>query len=166
MRNPAGIVGLSLMLAMGATSAMSAPAETTGSVSLSLPQNAAPAIAGHDVRVDVTLTNHSKRPIPVAQSNAPGHAEFNYKISVTRADGQPVARTDYGLSLEGQGTQVIGNSNRLVMLQPGASLHSYFLLNQVYDLGRPGTYRVQVTPHPAGGEAVAAASNTLEIAVH
>lgn len=162
MKNSATILGLSLMLSLGAAAVSSAPVVT---LSLSIAARPFMVKSGQDIRVDINITNGSNKPMPLAVSNAEGHAEFNYDIQVMRQDKRPVGRTDYGRSLVGAGTLSIGFSNRLIYLKPGQSQSDYFVLNKIYDVSRPGVYFVQIQQAPVAGTNATARSNSIEVVV-
>jgi hypothetical protein len=130
-------------------------------ISAARPDGSAP----DEIRIRIELTNVSNKPIRIAATNTPGGSQVDYDIRITRKDRRTVARTSYGASLVGEGNQPVSNSARLVTLQPGVTRSESFLLNRVFDVGRPGIYRLQIQRHATAGTRLRPISNVLEIAV-
>jgi hypothetical protein len=160
MKNATIMLGLSVVLSLGAAAGSSAPL-VTPSLSITAPSSVK---SGQDIRVDIVITNGSKQPMQLGVVNGEGNAEFNYDINVTRQYNQQVERTNYGLSVAGTGTQAVRFSMRLINLPSGQSYADYFTLNEVYDVSIPGVYVVQVQQQPVAGRATAQ-SNTIKIVV-
>jgi len=154
-------LGLSLMVAVATVSSV-----TAAPLVLSIAAQPPMVKSGRDIRVDVDLVNRSDQPIPLSVTTGSGSAEFDYEINVTRQDGRPVERTDYGLSLAGAGTLVLGVGRRSLALRPGRSFQDYFTLNKIFDVARPGTYFVQIEPGLIAGKTIATRSNKIKLVVY
>jgi len=163
MKKSATILGLSLMLSLAAASVSAAPLVTP---SLSIAAPLSTVKSGQEVRVDINITNGSNKAIPLAAAVGKGNAEFDYDVKVTRKDGRPVERTQYGLSLVGAGTLPVRASKRLIDLQPSESYSDYVVANKIFDMTRPGIYLVQVEREPVPGMTGMAQSNSIEVVVH
>ena len=163
MKSSGIILGFSLMLPLVAAP-LSATPLITPSLSIAVPLSMVKS--GQDVRVDINITNGSKTVIPLAAAVGKGNAEFDYDIKVTRQDGRPVERTQYGLSLVGAGTLPVSVTERLIDLQPGESYNDYFVLNKIFDMSRPGVYLVQVQHEPVPGKTAMTVSNSIQVVVH
>jgi hypothetical protein len=119
-----------------------------------------------DIRVDIRATNVSGKSIGVVKLGSEGDAELNHRIEVVRRDGKPITMTDYGLSVYGRGgNTIVRGSEHLATLNPGQTLFDYVLLNQIYDMSKPGIYSVQIVRSPDPGSPTPVRSNTIEIAV-
>ena len=87
-------------------------------------------------------------------------AEFNFHIEVQDIAGKPVAMTQHHRRVRGE--MPVTSSNQQIRLQPGQSISETAILNQLYEVSRPGKYVIQAK-HDVGGGVVK--SNTLTITV-
>jgi len=97
---------------------------------------------GSDIRVEVTLTNTSGRDIAFAKSVGDDAAEFNYVIDMHDAHGKPLAETEHHRRVKAEDSQPISHSNQIVTLKPGESLKENAILNNLYEISRPGKYLI------------------------
>jgi hypothetical protein len=86
------------------------------------------------VRIDVSVTNVSHHSIDITRS--PGQPEAANRLMVYDTKGRLLPR----LSTAPDGGSLIGG----VPLEPDKSIVDSFIANNYVDLGKPGTYRIQV----------------------
>jgi hypothetical protein len=99
---------------------------------------------GYDVRLNVTLTNISKRELSFLERNP----ICDYPIKVRDSNGNQPPETVVTQKSHCDGTfQLSQARNILVTLKPGASYANEMYVSFYYDLRRPGTYTVQVFRH-------------------
>jgi hypothetical protein len=91
---------------------------------------------GADLKVEVTMTNISDHDVSYRANLAGGSLPF--EIVVHDATGNKVPRTPKGLSVLGNDGSAI-----LIRIHPGETIHRDLLLNEDFDLNRPGKYTVQ-----------------------
>lgn len=96
---------------------------------------------GYDVRLNVTLTNLSKRKLTFFERNP----ICDYPMKVRDSDGnQPPETSAIQESRCDDKLQLTQGRNILVTLKPGESYASEMNVSFCYDLRRTGTYTVQV----------------------
>ena len=116
----------------------------TGSVSVK---------AGSKVIVSVTATNHSDHNIPFRVEPA----DYRYEVTVYDAQNNMAMETERGRKVKG----ALGRMSHLgasSWLNPGESTKDELAVSDLYDMSRPGKYRVQVSRKGAN-------SNTITINV-
>lgn len=95
---------------------------------------------GSEIRVEVTLTNTSGRDIALTKSVGDDAAEFNYVIDMHDGHGKPLAETEHHRRVKAEDSLPITHSNQILTLKPGESLKENAILNNLYDISRPGKY--------------------------
>jgi hypothetical protein len=136
------------MVLMATLAAFSAFAESAISLKLSAVQ---PTHLGQPIIVQVLITNNSSRLFEF--DSVVGTVESDFSISVLRADGGTVSKTDYGRALAGQYSgpgdtaqeySSTWESSQNIRLLPGESLTENIDLSKIFQIDRRGRYQVQV----------------------
>jgi hypothetical protein len=142
------------------------------SFTLSISTYAPTVKKGAELRLDLTVANLSDHPITVYEDGH-GYAEAANEIEVRDASGELLHRID------GPMVSVHGTPARLpkqwftrkgTSLNPGEKLDDFSILSNIFDLSRPGKYRVIAKQwiHNAPGSTetwTGATSNSLDITV-
>jgi hypothetical protein len=92
--------------------------------------------------VDITKKNISRKDLSIGV--IVGSAEVGYDIVAIEAKGNPAVETKYRRMLHGKEPFSDHHSEMLSSLKPGQTVQEHFFANQIYDLGKPGKYTIQV----------------------
>ena len=146
--NPSPVSSKTLTLtvtpASGETSQVPAPSKPSFSISLSAVQDRYRFPSGSTITFQIALTNTSNHEIDIPQS-IDKKAELDFAIDVSRADGSAVTKTPYGESISETGIELPTASTRMIHLAAGASMVESVTLNELYEIGPPGRYLVEVS---------------------
>jgi len=123
---------------LGAESAQ----ETPFSLTIGTPQQVVKA--GSEVRVDVVLKNTSDHEITLLRSPGTGRGELEFESDVLSEKGNPASQTKYGHGLKKSGLDAVEGSRIMFRLQPGETYEDSMSLNKLYDLSKPGKYRIEL----------------------
>jgi hypothetical protein len=94
-----------------------------------------------EVRVGVTLTNRSKKTVrSPPMVSRPGRGEDIFQVLVTAPSGYAAPRTAYSRWLARPTAGELG----LAVVRPRGALHESILINKLFDITAPGTYRIRV----------------------
>jgi hypothetical protein len=127
-----------LLLIIGSTS-IDVFAQSAGRlVTLAIAAPTETVRVGSDLKIKTKLTNTSNRAISFFDTNR----ECDYPPDVRMEDGRQAPRTsDYSHVSCGD-----ASGRRIaIKLEPGQSTEDELIINQFYDLSRPGKYHIQVT---------------------
>jgi len=132
---------------------------------------------GAEIKLEMTLTNISDRPIDVYTASGAngGAAEYDNGIYVRDASGNLLPRIDGRTVVRSDGKTIKVRSGlpsrRGVTLQPGGQFQDFTVLNRLFDLSSPGIYTVSAAhevrlDHASPVPALATAtSNSVQITV-
>ncbi|MGA2834638.1 MAG: hypothetical protein ABSE55_16340 [Terracidiphilus sp.] len=102
---------------------------------------------GEAIRVNVTVTNTSDHSVKLYKALGPdGQAEVANQIDVLDADGKKLSRID-GLAVQVRRQiyhRQMPMSRTMIRLDPGQSNEDFLILNNLFDLSKPGKYTVTV----------------------
>jgi hypothetical protein len=113
------------------------------SFTLSISTNAPTVKKGAELRLDLTVANLSDHPITVYECH--GYAEAANEIEVRDASGELLHRIDGPLvSIHGTSVRLPKQwvSRKGTSLNPGEKLDDFSILSNIFDLSKPGKYRV------------------------
>jgi hypothetical protein len=118
------------------------------SVTLTLSAVPATARKGQTIDLEVSLKNISQKDIFVANETGP-HGEADYDVFVTDAQGMSAAETAYYRFVKGKRQPddprfYRSYSRQVAVVEPGKSLGTTIDVGTIYDLSRPGTYKIWV----------------------
>jgi hypothetical protein len=122
---------------------------------------------GSQIRVEVILTNTSGRDLGFTKSVGDETAESNYLINVSDGHGKPVAETAHHRRVRAENSLPVTHSNQIVTLKPGERLKEQAILNNLYDIGRPGRYVIMAqrdVPQEQGKGVVKSNAVTITVA--
>ncbi len=132
---------------------------------------------GAEIKLSITLTNVSDRPIDIYTASGAngGEAEYDVAIYLREASGNLLPRIDGRTVVRSDGKTIkmraAPPSRRGVNLGPGGQFQDFTFLNRLFDLSAPGTYTVSVVQdvqldHASPTPALATAtSNTVQFTV-
>jgi hypothetical protein len=112
------------------------------SLTISTPQEIVKA--GSEVRVDVVLRNTSDHEITLLRSPGTGRGELEFESDVLGEKGNLASQTKYGQQLKKSGLNAVEGSRIMFRLQPGETYEDSMSLNKLYDLSKPGKYKIQL----------------------
>jgi len=131
--------------------------------SLSILGPQGPLKHGSLVELTVTLTNRSVGEIVIRDRNR----SCDYELEVRESSGQPAPGTSYKRALKCSNKfAVTAGKNSIRNLRPGESYSDSMIVNQLYDLSRPGKYTIQASraiPQELGGGTVQSNIITLTV---
>lgn len=128
---------------------------------------------GSEIRVDITVSNVTTQSVSEYWAGEPndGEAEAGNDIQIFDANGKKLSRMDGPVIHKGGDTYHLRKgwiSRRVIPLGPGKTSTNYFILTNLFDLSKPGTYTV-VVRHELQGEGdyimVTAQPNPLTITI-
>jgi len=97
--------------------------------------------ARSEVLLEIAMTNRSKNELVYGIDN-----EFPiwrlFEIDFRDSAGNPVPMTPAGQDIERGNDTVLHSA--LVRIKPGKTLQAEMILNRVFDLSRPGSYRIEI----------------------
>ncbi len=137
-------------LTVGLPSVALAQVRTAASFTLAIAAHQKAAKAGSDVRIEIVVTNVSRRDITVSRSNGEGQAELSgYTAEVRDRKAHLISETTYGRGLRGEESSSAGpivsiTSDLVYPLQPNQQLKDVLIVNKLRDMSQPGVYVVQV----------------------
>jgi hypothetical protein len=131
--------------------------------SLSILQPQGPFRPGSPVELIVTLANRSVGEIVIRDKNR----WCDYELEVRESRGQRPPETSYKRELKCNNKFVVTTGkNSIRTLKPHESYSDLMIVNQLYDLSRPGEYTIQVSrlvPPGLGGGTVK--SNVITVTI-
>ena len=159
---------MALAVAMLAVS----PAAADGTTGLEL-STKKPIRLDQPAIIQVQITNNSSQSLEFGSTV--GTVEADFSVSLLRADGGTVSKTDYGRALAGQYSgpddpaqnySSSGGSYETIRLMPGETLAERINLSKIFQIDRRGRYKVQIERRFSDDpSAEAARSNTLFFSV-
>jgi hypothetical protein len=121
-----------------------APASGEGAQAFDLGIVGPPTVrVGSELKIKIGLRNVSGHEIVIPREKD-GKAEFDYKVEVTQ-QGKPVAMTEYGRSLTDSKHSMPSTSWNDIHLQPNKVLTETIVISDLFDISKPGDYRVSVS---------------------
>ncbi len=133
------------VLAAALQTACIAQVKSPITVSITTPSQVAKI--GEAIRVNVTVKNTSDHSVKLYKALGPdGQAEAANQIEVLDVDGKKLPRID-GLAVQVRGQiyhRQMPMSRTMIRLDPGQSNEDFLILNNLFDLSKPGKYRVTV----------------------
>lgn len=118
----------------------------------------ATAHMGEEIAVVVTMTNTSIREITFFENNP----DCDFDVEVRHADGTPAVATEYKRNVV---SRCATTKDKLVHLRPSESVKARIVITRLYDMTRPGRYRVQVSRRISAVSPVMVKSPMVVIAV-
>lgn len=119
--------------------------------------------AGGPVELEIVLTNRTNNTVRIGQRSV----VFDWRYDLAMEDGSPVSMTRYGE--EGRRSAESGPPGAVLRtLAPGERLEANIPLHEVFELTRPGKYRLVVSrtlPNPQTGASIDVHSAPLEFAL-
>lgn len=116
--------------------------------------------SGSQIRLRITVTNHSGHDLTFARSGGQ-EDDLRYDIEVRDATGRNVSSTDYLGALR-EDRAIIMDSTVAFTLKPGNSFVDEIEITRFYKMNRPGKYKLRVTRTTSE---VTARSNIVTITV-
>jgi hypothetical protein len=136
------------------------PPEPWFSVSISTPK---PVVkVGIDVRLRVVLTNNTDKDIRYGVGG-PGRGGPAFDLDVCDSESKPVSETPRGLTLHGKDPRPWSGSIFSTAAHPGDKIEEELVLNEEYDLRKPGKYTVQLLERNPKFQAVKSNTVTLTL---
>ena len=130
---PRSVVALTLLASCLQISAL-AQQRVPITVTISTPTPVAKS--GTEIRIDVSVKNTSDQTIPILKAlGFDGQTEFVNHPHVFDAKGEPVAW------IAGRHS---GLSRKTITVEPGKSEDDFMILSKLYDMTKPGAYKVVV----------------------
>ncbi len=117
------------------------PAEPWFTVTISTPRSV--VTLGTGVKLKVVLTNNTDKDIRYA-AGGPGRGGPVFALDVCDSEGKPVSETPRGLTLHGKGPRPWSGSIFSTAAHPGDKIEEELVVNEEYDLRKPGKYTIQL----------------------
>jgi hypothetical protein len=93
--------------------------------------------AGHEVWINVTLTNNSNREIDCTATDV-GGVDRSFQYDIRNAAGKSVEKLNMH-------PETYSGAYQLCTLEPGKSITRQTRVSMFHDLSTPGTYKIQVS---------------------
>ena len=116
-------------------------AEPWFSVAISTPRPV--ATIGAAVKLKIIFTNKTSEDIRYG-AGGPGRGGPVFDLDVRDGEGKPVSETPRGLILHGKDPRPWSGSSFSTAAHPGETIEEELVLNEEYDLSKPGKYTVQL----------------------
>lgn len=139
MRTTARTLAYAIALATLAAPLTASPKGAKPPISLTLATPKRPFRVGKPVILLATITNASARSLQVPLSGGTSDVGMIYQVHVLDAGGKPVPRKPF----PPKGRIWVGSTHG-TGLKPGQSRVDRLNLSYIYDLSRPGKYRVRI----------------------
>ena len=166
MRTVSALASLAILLTLPLVCAAqgaptSTPAEPWFTVSITAPE--AVVTVGSDVKLKVVFVNRTDKDIHYAGAGGSARNGPAFETDIRDSEGKAVSETRQGLKLHGKDPHPWAGSVFAATAHPGEKIEEQLLLNDEYDLNKPGKYTIQVRERNPKFEAVR--SNTISITV-
>lgn len=134
-----------------------------GPFTLALQAPKQPLKAGKPLRLHVTVKNISEHPIDIPFTRGSINAAMVYQVHVLDEQGHPAP--PYLPPPPPKGKRILGGAYSVLGkgLQPGQSLTQEVSISHIYDLGRPGKYKIWIAEPFKRGPNGLVRSNTVRI---
>jgi hypothetical protein len=110
-------------------------------VTISMPRTV--VTIGTDVKLKVVLTNKTAEDIRYS-GPGPGRGGPVFDLDVRDGEGKPASETPRGLTVHGKDPRPWSGSIFSTAAHPGEKIEEEVVLNEEYNLGKPGKYTVQL----------------------